>query len=63
MDKEERLTRKLLSKLTGAKPYQIYYLTTVGKLPLEHKATGRGDCNVYDVEAVTILNKWISDRK
>ncbi len=39
MDKNVPLTRKILSKLTGAKPYQIYYLTTVGKLPLERKAT------------------------
>ena len=63
MDKDERLTRKLLSKLTGAKPYQIYYLTTVGKLPLEHKASGRGDSNIYNKSAIVILNKWISDQK
>jgi len=63
MDKNGPLTRKILSKLTGAKPYQIYYLTTVGKLPLEHKSSGRGDSNIYNKSAIAILNKWISDRK
>jgi len=63
MDSKKPLTRKILSSLTGAKPYQISYLTTLGKLPLEHKASGRGDSNIYDKSAIAILNKWISDRK
>jgi len=57
------LTRKELSKLTGAKPYQIYYLTTVGKLPLVHTASGRGDSHIYDQKAIVILNNWIAIRK
>lgn len=62
MDQNTTLTRKLLSKHTGAKPYQIYYLTTIGKLPLIHEATGRGDTNVYHPDAISILTNWLKDR-
>ena len=58
----KRLTRKTLTKLTGAKPYQVYYLTTIGKLPLLHEANERGDANVYHPDAIAILKNWLMDR-
>ena len=62
MESKQRLTRKYLAKRTGAQPYQIYYLTTIGELPLIHEATGRGDANVYHPDAIDILKNWLKDK-
>jgi hypothetical protein len=56
------LTRQDLMRESGCPHYTISYLTLTNRLPLAHKATGKGDVNLYAHEAIQILKDWISRR-
>jgi hypothetical protein len=57
------IQRKDLIDATGAFPHIITYLTLTKRLPLLHKATGKGDVNIYSPEAVEILKDYMEKRK
>lgn len=52
-------TRKQLVQATGAMPYQISYLTSIGRLPLIRTADGPGYPNLYHPDAVAILHNYL----
>jgi hypothetical protein len=54
------VTRKVLIEETKAPYWVITHLTVSGRLPLLHKATGKGDVNIYSPGAIEVLNKWMS---
>ena len=56
------ITRKVLIEKSKAPYWVINHLTVSGRLPLLHKATGKGDVNIYAPEAVEVLQKWMSRR-
>ncbi len=62
MSQKKPLQRKDLLEIPGAVPHLITYHTLIGRLPLSHKATGKGDVNLYAPEAIQILKDWISRR-
>jgi hypothetical protein len=62
MSTVKQIQRKDLMEATGALPYTITYLTLTNRLPLLHRAIGRGDVNLYAPEAIQIIKNWISRR-
>lgn len=58
----QNLTLSRLVKLTGAKPYQVKYLHSLGKLPVVRDSQGAGIPIIWDSEAVAILRNYIAKR-
>ena len=52
-------TRKELCRITGAKPYQIAYLLSIGKLQLANELTKRGKPNKYLVHNLEVIHKHL----
>lgn len=57
------LTLSKLVKLTGAKPYQIKYLHSLGKLPTERGSQGAGIPILYKKESIKIVKDSIQRNK
>jgi hypothetical protein len=53
------LTRKQLCQETGARSYQISYLTDNNRLPLIRPSRGHGYPNLYHPDAVEILKEYL----
>lgn len=53
--KNEILTKSKLVSLTGAKPYQISYLHSIGKLPVIRDAQGAGIPIIYSHDSIDIV--------
>ncbi|MBL6992216.1 MAG: hypothetical protein ISR65_20695 [Bacteriovoracaceae bacterium] len=54
------LTRKDLMRETNCPHYTISYLTLTQRLPIIHKADGKGDVNLYHPDAVDIIKHYLS---
>jgi len=57
--KTTNLTLSNLVNLTGAKPYQIKYLHSLGKLPVVRGSQGPGIPIIFSPKAVDIVNAHI----
>jgi len=54
------LTRKQLSKITGAPPYTIAYLNSCGRLPMIYESNGKGSTAIYHYDSVKIIEKHLN---
>jgi len=54
-------TRKELCRITGAKPYQIAYLLSIGKLQLANEFTKRGKPNKYLINNLAVIHKHLEN--
>jgi len=64
MNRAKGLTRKELCKETGAPPYTVDYLNSLGRLPLIREARP-GRSNLYAPESIEIVKEHLgqSDRE
>ena len=59
----QNLTLSKLVKLTGAKPYQITYLHSLGKLPTQRDSQGAGIPIIWDYDAIQVIKDHINRNK
>jgi len=60
MKNHEGMTRKQLSKITGAPPYTIAYLNSCGRLPMIKESNGKGSIAIYHPGSVRIIEKHLN---
>ena len=58
--KSNNLTLSKLVKLTGAKPYQVKYLHSLGKLPVVRGSQGAGIPILYHPDAIEIARNHLA---
>ena len=55
MNEVKYITRTMIVKITGAKPYTVDYLKDVGKLPIYRESRGQGHPTLYDPKSIDIV--------
>lgn len=63
MPKLKGLTQKELRAETGARHYLISYLTVTERLPLLHRAKGKGDNHIFHPGSIEVVNNWLKRNK
>lgn len=58
--KTQKLTRSELARLTGAKPYQIAYLHSLGRLPTVRNSRGAGIPILWDFKAINVIKVYLT---
>ncbi len=54
------LTIGELSRMTDIPYYKLAYLERLNRLPKEKESTGKGDANIFTVEAIQIAKDYVN---